>query len=75
VWVGEHATRDDTSLLLASLSAAEDEAIKAGAAIGHDSLPRSRASKIVVQVRDEHDYPVLTVVLVMSVRHMELAHV
>jgi hypothetical protein len=75
VWVGEHATRDDTGLLLESLSAAEDEAIKAAAGIGHDSLPRSRASEILVQVGDEHDYPVLTAVLAMSVHRMELAHV
>jgi hypothetical protein len=75
VWVGEHATRDETGLPLASLSAAEDEAIKAAAGIGQDSLPRSRATETVVQVRDDHDYPVLTVALAMSVCRMELAHV
>jgi len=75
VWIGEHVTRDETGLLLASLSDAEDGAIRAAAGIGHDSMPRRNCSEIVVQVRDEQNYSVLTMVLAMSVRRMELAHV
>ena len=70
---GESFTRDDDGLNLASLDAAEDEAVHAIAGIGQDSLPKRRGSELSVRVRDERGHPVLTVTLSMMVRRLDLA--
>jgi hypothetical protein len=74
VWAGDRVTHDPDGLELEGVEAAEHEAVLAAAAIGKESLPHGEATEIVVQVKDEHDYPVLMVMLAMSVRRMELAH-
>ena len=71
VWEGGRVTREPDGLELEEPEAAEHEAALAAAGIGTESLPRGAGTEIVVQVKDEHDYPVLMVVLAMSVRRME----
>lgn len=71
VWEGDRVTRDPDGLELEGPDAAEYEAALAAAGIGKESLPHGTGTEIVVHVRDEHGYPVLLVVLAMSVRRME----
>jgi hypothetical protein len=71
IWAGDQITRDPDGLELEGLDAAEHEAALAAAAIGKESLPHGEATEIIVQVKDEHDHPVLIVALAMSVRRME----
>ena len=71
---GDSFTRDDTGFQLESLDVAEYEAIRAAAEIGRDSLPKRRSPELCVRVRDEHDHPVLSVAVSMTVRRMHLAH-
>jgi hypothetical protein len=71
---GARVSRDDVGLELESLDAAETEAIRAAAGISHDSLPRNRASEIMVEVRDEQSQQVIIVAVSMTVRRVDLAH-
>jgi hypothetical protein len=70
---GARVSRDDIGRDLESLDVAEGEAIRAAADISHESLPRDRASEIMVEVRDEHGQQVLIVAVSMSVRRIDLA--
>ncbi len=71
---GDSFSRDDEGLLLGSLNAAEDEAIRAAAEIGRDSLPKRLSPELCVRVRDEHGHPVLSVAVSMTVRRMHSTH-
>jgi hypothetical protein len=71
---GDGFIRDDTGFQLVSLDVAEDEAIRATAEIGRDSLPKRLSPEICVRVRDEHGHSVLSVAVSMTVRRMDLAH-
>ncbi len=71
---GDTFSRDDVGVRLESLSAAEDQAIRAAAEIGRDSLPKRLSPEICVRVRDEHGHSVLSVAVSMTVRRMDLAH-
>jgi hypothetical protein len=75
VWAGDRAARDEVGLCLQNLSAAEEEAIRTAAEMGHDRLPRGRVSEITVQVRDDHGQQVLIVAVSMTVRRREPAPV
>lgn len=67
---GESWTRVDDGLELASLDVAEDEAVRAIAGIGQETLPKRRGSELCLRVRDRHGHPVLTVALSMTVSRM-----
>ena len=70
---GAQVTRDDDGLDLESLDAAETEAICAAAEISRESLPRARASEIMVQVRDERGEQIIIVAISMTVRRIDLS--
>lgn len=71
---GDSFIRDDTGLQLLRLDVAEDEAIRAAAEIGRDSLPKRLSPEVCVRVRDEHGHSVLSVAVSMTVRRVDLAH-
>ena len=71
---GDSFIHDDTGFQLVSLDVAEDEAIRAAAEIGRDSLPKRLSAEVCVRVRDEHGHSVLSVAVSMTVRRMDLAH-
>jgi hypothetical protein len=58
---GARVSRDDVGLDLESLDIAQGEAIRAAADISRDSLPRGRASEVMVAVS-------------MMVRRIDLTH-
>lgn len=67
VSVGNDFARDDEGLELGSLDAAEAEARRAAAGIGHDGLPKGSSSDVTVHVKDKHGQPVLTVAVFTTV--------
>ena len=67
VSVGDDFTRDDVGFDYESLEVAEYAATRTASEIGHEALPKRRASDVVVKVRDEVGYR-LTVEVVMAVR-------
>jgi hypothetical protein len=66
VWDGGGFTRDDEGLELASLEAAEHEARRTAAGIGHDRLPKGDTHEITVKVRDDSGLPVFSVTVTMT---------
>jgi hypothetical protein len=69
VSVGDDFTRDDVGFDYESLEVAEYEATRAASEIGHEALPKRRASDVVVKVRDEVGYQI-TVEVAMAVRRI-----
>ena len=70
---GDALARDDTGLEFPNQDAAEDEAARAIADIGRDSLPKRRGSELCVRVRDANGRLALIVTLSMTTRRLDLA--
>jgi hypothetical protein len=68
VSVGDDFTRDDVGFEYESLAVAEYEAARAASEIGHDALPKRRASEVCVRVRDGDGFLLLTVDVSMTMR-------
>lgn len=66
---------DDEGLEFANLDQAEREAATAVAEIGRDRLPCGEAREITIEVRDEHHRFVLTVMLSMRIKRVDLSTV
>ncbi|EIM31185.1 DUF6894 family protein [Microvirga lotononidis] len=64
----EKVIRDDHGVEYPDLEAAESEAARSAAEIGHDRFTKGNAREITVQVKDENRYLLLTVSVVMTVR-------
>lgn len=67
---GSQFTSDDVGLEFDSLDAVEREAALAAAEIGRDQLPKGRVRDVTVEVRDDHQQRVLTVVVSMWVERV-----
>lgn len=70
---GDSLARDDTGLEFPSLDAAEDEAARAIADIGRDTLPKRGGSELCVRVRDSSGRLALIVTLAMTTRRLDPA--
>ena len=67
-------SRDPEGVEFESLEAAEWAAVEAAAGIEPGDLPKGKARKVTVEVRDEHDRQVFTVAVAMTVRRMNRSH-
>jgi hypothetical protein len=68
---GARFVPDDTGLELPDLDAAEREAAKGAVEIGRDRLPSGDAREVTIEVKNEHQQRVLTVMVSM---HVERVH-
>jgi hypothetical protein len=68
---GTRFVSDEGGIEFDSLDAAEHHAAQTAAETGHDQLPSSDASEIIVQVRNEHKQWVVTVTVSKHQRSQE----